>query len=84
VTFVNGECEVEFAGGARRQSMPCEEVVSFLTATLKLPRGALFDVVTIPDVSEAEYDAVMAGLKAAGYKRVPGIHVGFLTEPKGK
>jgi hypothetical protein len=62
--------------------MPCTEVASYLTKTLKLPRGALFDYKTIPDVNLPEFDGVMSELKAAGYQLTPGVHVGFLTEPK--
>jgi hypothetical protein len=83
VTF-NGPkntCEVALRGSVSAQAMPSGEVVPYLVDEVKLPKGALFDIVTIPNVNVAEYEQVMAALKAAGYKRVPGIHVGFLTEP---
>jgi hypothetical protein len=82
VTF-NGpakSCEVTAAGG-RPRSMPCSAVVSYLTQTLKLHRGAYVDQATIPDVDLREYDRVMAALKDAGYRPTPGVHTGFLTEP---
>jgi hypothetical protein len=77
-------CEVALADGTQRRTMACAEVVSYLTSTLKMPRGALFELKTIPDVDEAEFDRLRSGLKAAGYKPTPGVHVGFLTEPKRK
>ena len=79
----NGRCDVTLGDGTRRQSMACLEVASHVASTLKLPRGALFDVVTVPDIDESEYDRVMSDLSALGYKLTPGWHIGFLTEPKG-
>jgi hypothetical protein len=83
VTF-NGpakRCEVT-ASGRLARSMPCPEVVSYLTQTLKLPPGAYVDEATIPDVDLPEYDRVLARLRDAGYRPTPGVHVGFLTEPR--
>ena len=75
-------CEVALVG-ATPKPLPCTQVVSYLVNDLKLPKGALFDVKTIPDVNVSEYESVMAALKTAGYNLTPGIYVGFLTEPKG-
>jgi hypothetical protein len=80
VTF-NGPmriCQVSRLGDANNQSMPCLEVPSYLTKTLKLRRGSWK---TIPDVNVVEFDQLMSELKAAGYRLTPGIHVDFLTEP---
>lgn len=84
VTF-NGptdSCAVSRPGHAIKQSMPCLQVPAYVANTLKLPRGSLFDLVTIPDVNVAEYDHVMSELKAEGYGLTRGVHVDFLTEPK--
>ena len=84
VTFdgPTGACEVSKAGDANKRWMPCLQVPSYLMNTLKIPPGSLFDYKTIPDVNVAEFERVMAELKAAGYQLTPGTHVGFLTEPK--
>jgi hypothetical protein len=82
VTF-NGpakSCEITVVGGLPH-SMPCPAVASYLTQTLRLPRGAYVDEETIPDVDVREHDRVMAALKDAGYRPTPGAHVGLLTEP---
>lgn len=50
--------------------------------TLKLSTDEAFDVDTIPDVDTGEFDRTMAALKTAGFRVTPGVHVGFLTEPK--
>ena len=75
-------CEISRPDDANSQSMPCVEVPSYLTKTLKLPRGSSLDYKTIPDVNVPEFDQVTSELKAAGYQLTPGVHVGFLTEPK--
>lgn len=77
-----GSCAIGKPGGAKKQSMPCLEVPAYLTKTLKLPRGALFDYETIPDVNVLEFEHVMSDLKAAGFRLTSGVHVSFLTEPK--
>lgn len=84
VTFngPTGSCAISRPGSATTQSMPCLQVPAYVAKTLKLPRGSLFDLVTIPDVNVAEYSQVMSELKAEGYGLTPGVHVDFLTEPK--
>lgn len=74
-------CEVVLGGGAPT-SLLFTDVVGYLVNDLKLPTGTLFDITTVPDVKIREYEYVLAALKAAGYRLTPGIHVGFLTEPK--
>lgn len=75
-------CAISKPGNAIKQSMPCREVPAYVAKKLKLPRGSLFELETIPDVNAAEFDQVMSDLKSAGYQPTPGIHVEFLTEPK--
>ncbi|MEJ0040235.1 MAG: hypothetical protein WDO68_30105 [Gammaproteobacteria bacterium] len=58
------------------------EVVDYVVHTLKLSTDEAFDVDTIPDVDTGEFDRTMAALKTAGFRVTPGVHVGFLTEPK--
>ena len=75
-------CDIHTVGHAEAHSMPCIDVVSYVTRTLELPNGSRFDYNTIPDVNVTEFDLVMSHLKSAGYELTPGAHVGFLTEPK--
>ena len=84
VTFdgPNGDCLVAHVVTASAKHIPCDQVVSYVANDLKLPAGALFEIATIPDVRERDFDHVMAALSAAGYKLTPGPHIGFLTAPK--
>ena len=75
-------CAISGLADMAPHTMVCEKVAPYLVNTLKLPAGSLFDIKTIPDVNVSEHDQVMSALKAAGYKLAPGVHVGFLTEPK--
>jgi hypothetical protein len=69
-------------GGVPAKTMPCPEVALYLNKTLRMPRGSVLDIKTIPNVDVSQYDQTMAAMSAAGYQLSPGIHVGFLTEPK--
>lgn len=75
-------CEIHRVSHADARSMPCIEVASYITRTLQLPKDSRFDYNTLPDVNVAEFDQVISELTAAGYRLTPGVHVGFLTEPK--
>ncbi len=78
----NGNCRVALGANERVETLPYSKVLSFLGDAPGITRASRFEVITIPDVNEADYDAVMAALKASGYRLTPGVHVGFLTEPK--
>jgi hypothetical protein len=78
----NGNCRVTLETHERVETLPCSEVVSFLSEAPGITTASRFEVKTIPHVNVADYDAVMAALKASGYRLTPGVHVGFLTEPK--
>ena len=77
-----GNCRVALASQEGVEILPLSKVVGFLRTVPSISGASRFEVITIPDVDVAEYDAVLAGLKAAGYRMTPGVHVGFLTEPK--
>jgi hypothetical protein len=77
-----GNCRVSLGSQETFETLPCTDVVRFLSNVPGITRASRFVVKTIPNVDEAEYDSVMAALKAAGYHLTPGVHVGFLTEPK--
>jgi hypothetical protein len=75
-------CHVARAGDSSASTIPCAKVTAYLIETLKLVPGSYFDYSTIADVDEQEFDRTLRALKDAGYRPTPGIHVGFLTEPK--
>jgi integrase-like protein len=75
-------CTLSIFGDTGSHSMPCVDITTYLTKTLKLRSGSSFDYKTIPDVDVDEFERVISGLKAAGYQLAPGAHVGLLTEPK--
>ena len=74
-------CEIRRAGQTQAHSVPCLDVVFYLTHTVELPKGSQFDYETIPYVNVAEFERVMSDLHLAGYRPWLRIHVGFLTEP---
>ncbi len=78
----NGNCRVALAAQGTAETLPCSQVLNFLSAAPGITNASHFEVITIPDVNVSEYDAVMTALKASGYCLTPGVHVGFLTEPK--
>jgi len=75
-------CHVARAGESSASTVPCSQVTAYLIETLKLAPGSYFDYSTIADVDEQEFARTLEALKEAGYRPTPGIHVGFLTEPK--
>jgi hypothetical protein len=77
-----GNCRVTLGSQGAVEVLACAEVVGFLSKAPGIARASRFEVITIPNVNEAEYDSVMAALKASGYRLTPAVHVGFLTEPK--
>jgi len=83
VTF-DGEhhgCVVALYTEAQGSAIACAEVVSFVRDELRLPRGAIYDVRTIPDVDQAEMARVGAALNDAGYRFIGGPHAMVLTGP---
>ncbi len=62
-----GVCRVATRSGAER-SMPCDSVVRYVLDTLKLPAGASFGMVTLLETNDAEANAVMTGMRVAGYR----------------
>jgi hypothetical protein len=83
VTF-DGEhhgCIVALYTEAQGSAISCGEVVSFIRDELRLPRGAVYDVRTVPDVEQGEMARVGAALDDAGYRFIGGPHAMVLTEP---
>ena len=83
ITF-DGErhaCVVARYSEAQGSAIACGAVVSYLKDDLGLPSGSIFDIRTIPDVSEAEVASVSASLKGAGYRFIGGRHVMLTTGP---
>ncbi len=81
VTF-DGEhhgCSVALSSEAHGSAISCGDVVPFVRDELRLPRGAIYDVRTIPDVDQAEMARVGAALNDAGYRFIGGPHQLFLT-----
>jgi hypothetical protein len=76
-------CHVALSGTGKENALPCSKVVGFLREAPGISTASRFEVKLVPDVNEADHDAVMVSLAAAGYRLTPGPHVGFLTEPKG-
>ncbi len=83
VTFDGGHhgCIVALSTEAQGSAISCGEVVSFIRDELRLPRGAIYDVRTIPDVEQGEMARVGAALDDAGYRFIGGPHAMVLTEP---
>jgi len=83
VTF-DGEhhgCVVALYTESQGSAISCGDVVPFVKDELRLPRGAIYDIRTIPDVDQAEMSRVGAALDEAGYRFIGGPHVMFLTGP---
>jgi hypothetical protein len=70
VDGVHHACIVALSTEAQGSSIACGGVAAFLKDELRVPSGALYDLRTIPEVSEAELAAVAASLKSAGYRFV--------------
>jgi len=71
VTF-DGEhhgCSVALSSEAHGSAISCGDVVPFVRDELRLPRGAIYDVRTIPDVDQGEMARVGAALNDAGYRK---------------
>ena len=76
------KCIVALPTEAQGSVIACDDLVSFVQNELKVPKGSIYDLGTIPDsVSEhAEQQAgiakVRASLDGAGYRFIGGPHVG--------
>jgi hypothetical protein len=84
IVTLDGEhhgCVVALYTEAHGSAISCGDVVPFVKDELRLPRGAIYDIRTIPDVDQAEISRVGAALDDAGYRFIGGPHVMFLTGP---
>ena len=62
-----GACRVATPSVAARETR-CDDVVSYVMKTLKLRAGATFGIVAVSDSNYAEANAVIAGMRQAGYR----------------
>lgn len=74
-------CAVALYTEAQGSTIPCGELIPFLRDELRLKRGSIYDVRTIPVVDEAEMARVGANLQEAGYRFIGGRKVKFITGP---
>jgi len=71
---VHHTCIVALSREAQGSTISCGDVVAFLKDELRVPSGAVCDIRTIAEVSEAELAAVAANLKSAGYRSQASEH----------
>jgi hypothetical protein len=62
------ECVVALYSEAQGSSISCNDVVAFVKDELRVAKGSIYDIRTIPDVDAAEMAKVEASLKDAGYR----------------
>ena len=70
VDGVHHACIVALSKEAQGSSIACADIVAFIKDELRVPSGAVCEVLTIPTVSDTELAAVSARLKNAGYRLV--------------
>ncbi len=74
---VRHSCLVKLYTEAQGSTVPCGDVVPFVRDEMRLRGGSIFDIATIPQVSDAEIAAVGGKLKDAGYRFIGGRRVPF-------
>ena len=65
-------CVVALNTEPQGSAIACNDVVSFVKDELRVPRGSIYDLRTIPDVDPAELAKVGASLNGAGYRAIGG------------
>jgi len=74
-------CVVSLSNQINGRAIACSLVVAYLQDELRLPRNSIYDIHTVPDIGESEMTVLDAQLKAAGFRFIGGLHVGFITAP---
>jgi hypothetical protein len=74
---IHHACVVALYTEAQGNSVPCGDVVAFVRDELRVPKGSIYDIRTIPEVKDEEIAAVGGKLKDAGYRFIGGRHVPF-------
>jgi hypothetical protein len=73
-------CIVALYSEEHGSAIPCDDLTRFLRDELKVRSGSIYDMRTIPVVSEAEMTGVAASLKSAGYRFIGGPHDKDVTQ----
>jgi hypothetical protein len=73
-------CVVALYSEEHGSAIPCDDLVRFLRDELKVQSGSIYDMRTIPVISEAEMTGVAASLKSAGYRFIGGAHDKEITK----
>jgi hypothetical protein len=71
IVTLDGErhtCVVALSSEAQGSAIACDDVVRFARDELRVPSGSIYDILTIPNVEQAEVAKVEASLKAGGYR----------------
>jgi hypothetical protein len=61
-------CVVALSSEAQGSAIACDDVVPFVRDELRVPSGSIYDILTIPNIEQAEVAKVEASLKAGGYR----------------
>jgi hypothetical protein len=73
-------CVVALYSEEHGSAIPCDDLVRFLKDELKVQSGSIYDMRTVPVVSEVEMTSVAASLKSAGYRFIGGPHDKEITK----